>query len=566
MAMSGRSDGPVLVAALLTVAAALFGLAAGVPNGVAVAGAAEARPAAISLTLSPADVSLVRGRPTDVLLILRNTSAEEALGVKVEPGPKSEALTVSVAAHDIPSIPVGASVAVRATVERVAETKAESLPLQLVVSYQQASPAGTTPKVPSIPQVTSISLAAKAIAPPELLEASFKANLGALSEDRAGEISLLLTNKNSGPVHVRLLEVIAPRSVIASVPADAVGNPKRIEVEAGRGIAIVSQEQPLEVPPHATKVVPIHLAATKTVDPGPRVLLVRMVARDGSPTAQTVSEPGTAARQPVDVESVISQDLKVEVFGESEILGALGVPMLMLLPGLIIIVTAAVLLRYVSPWRSLLSKGSVDITSKASFGVVASVFVSLLVVWAYPLLTDVLPGTKRNLRKSYGFDDFYYVYVWSIALAVIFWGLASAAKRGVTWAYFLQKGDKAWDVLRKLSYRKRPLTASVVTVENATGGTDLALHAAGADGRWYLVRPLKVTWGSVPSTDSHREAVEKALEGNDLSRVRKALLAAKEAGKASLDYEAGPAYIADVLVVGSDKASPNGQVRTVVGE
>ena len=119
---------------------------------------------------------------------------------------------------------------------------------------------------------------------------------------------------------------------------------------------------------------------------------------------------------------------------------------------------------------------------------VLSLLVSLLFAASYPWLT-ILFGPRRDLRRAYGFEDFYWVLAFSFVIAfVIFVVLCLAGwlfGPGFRWLFVPQTGDDAPGLLRKLALRwplGDGLHFPLVTV-GETAGEKPALVVSGRENR-----------------------------------------------------------------------------------
>jgi hypothetical protein len=502
-----------------------------------------ARTPALQITLFPSEAALAVGESTHVLLVAQSSSTEPVSAIRIFPG-SSELVTITSPAQ-IPDLAPGASESVDLTVTRVAEGSSDAVGLEVHVEYSQGADL--------LPQVVSASFSVKAVAPPTLATGTLDGVLDPVSEDRPGTAVLTITNTRSTPTSITRLSVTAPRSVTAAVPIQVDGETSTVKVMPEQTVDVLRDTTPILVPARSSVVVPIGLSASGSLDPGQRTIAVQLTAVEGMVT----SAGDTGGKPAQDI--VVTKDLKVEVFGESQILGALGVPMLLLLPGLIIITTTLVLLKTLGPWRGNLASSSPDLT-KASFATVASVFISLLVALAYPTLTDLWPGDSRNLRKGYGFSDFYYVYLWSFLIAVVAWVLLCLAKPALDKLFRVDPGnDDASTILRKLSFRYARTSAPVVTIQDGATPPTIALHVGSVGDKWLVVPPVNAKFKATET--AARDELAQYLEGHTRLwhgwwKLRKAVKAGKVE---TVSFEPTP-FVGPALTA-PDKTLPTGQGR-----
>lgn len=159
-------------------------------------------------------------------------------------------------------------------------------------------------------------------------------------------------------------------------------------------------------------VLPISLRATEAVVPGPRMLIVRIFTF----SSDASTSEGLVATLP----------FAVEVFGESAILQVVGVPLLLLLPGVIIVVVTRFLMDQRNPWPQASAWTSIkNVLESMTAVALFSLLLSLVMAKAYPLLTEwFIPGYERDYLRAYGFLDFYLVISYSFLAALVLWGLA----------------------------------------------------------------------------------------------------------------------------------------------
>jgi hypothetical protein len=500
---------------------------------------AEPRDAAITATITPSPLPLGPGESSTAMLVLRNSSEErvEQLAVAALEPPSGVTVDLVNGGLATTTLPPGAATSVSMRITRETEGVAAEIPFQIDIRYRQIGvvpPGGGAPPAPAIDQRTVAVGTVLAAEPRELLTATFAGDVDPVSEDRPRRATLVLTNPRAQPVTITRLEISSPRSLRSTV--SNVLDLSEAHVEPGQVVDLLAEGGGFELAGRGQAVVPIDLTVDKRLDPGPRLLFVRA----------TVEQHGEAA------EVIATQAVTVEVFGESEILGALGVPMIWLLPGLIILVIAAFLITRLSPWRAVLGSSNLDVPAKASLGAVVSVALSLLIVAAYPILTDLYPGEPRNLLVAYGFADFQYIYAWSFVIAVTAWLLAFGVLPAWRWAFVPAVGDEPPELLRKLAWRRWPAEVDLLAIDD--GSTPKVAACGPLLGTKRFAFPPLLLRGT-PLEDSRQRELRNALANGNLFRARRVIR--KAPGKRKVEF-ASDGYIGRPKMADPDKAQPNG--------
>ena len=288
-------DGPLSAGPLVVILLALSLLCPGGATG-----------APLDLKTAPAKLGLSATDPTVVVIIASNTSKTDAI----------QRLRLTA---------VGESdVTVEPEMPRLLRPS-ESL------SYRVSVPAWSVPSPPSelallakftfkgTEQAAATSIARTAPAPLEvekLATVEVKASLATLHSDQTEPVYLLIHNKSTLPLKVARIVSNSPVFITFS------DLPRNVEVDAGR-----------------TRVLRLEAKAGPRVHPGEHQLVFRL--------------PVEIAGERFDLTA--SQAAEVGVSGESELLGALGITSLLLLPGILVGATASLLwrLRWLRPsWEA----------------------------------------------------------------------------------------------------------------------------------------------------------------------------------------------------------------------
>jgi hypothetical protein len=391
----------------------------------------------VSLSVTPDEIALpLHGSSTGELIVSNTGAPTGPVSVRIQPRATDGSVVVTMESRAA-TIPKGGAVPFGYTVVRSSEGAGQDITLWFLVRYSYSrSTAGSSGDPPRAVIATS---KVKAAAYPKLVEATVEGSVDTINENRSGEGALVIANPREAPITIRALHVSAPSGVrvIVRCPMGGEMTVKAATPDTLSGCVSM-------VAPRSKQVLGLRFEAESAVSPGKRTVFFTIDAAD----------PQNASPQSVTATSTFT----VDVFAESEILKALGVPAFLLLPGVIIFLTAWGLIFYASPWRNTtLAKKDPPSLTAATTAAIAGVFLSLVVAGLYPALTSVWPGHERNYLKAYGFRDFYYVFVWSFFIAILAWLVAilffelARLLLFVTWAE-----DDARSMLRKLSVRGHP--------------------------------------------------------------------------------------------------------------
>jgi hypothetical protein len=417
-AVPGALAAALALAALLATTFAIAALAAALA-AVAPASSAWAAEPPVSITVSPAEVTLTPHDSATVALLLAN-AASSAATVRVQAVPADSSVRVSPAEVSQP-LAAGGSVAITVAVSRISEGSGKDVPVRFVLTETQPAARAASP------QATIGMLTVKAAPSPVLLTATIQSNVLAINENRPGEAVLVISNPREDPVTITGISVTAPDSVDVSLSC-----PDGTTISTPSGTTSSSPGCVPTIAARQQQLVRVGLRTTEVLAPGPRSVVVRVTATDPRTTA-TASAVATAAFQ-------------VEVYGESDILKSVGVPIFLLLPGLLVVVCAGWLIGRCSPWRrprdaggAAGRSGSSGLVQVATATAVLGLAISLVIAVGYPVLTThLVPGQQRNYLKAYGFLDFYLVFGYAFALAVAVWLLSflgAVGRAGCRWLW-----------------------------------------------------------------------------------------------------------------------------------
>lgn len=395
----------------------------------------------ISLSLSPAEVVLASGGSASGTILVENSSPDSRQ-VSLSAQPSDSTISVPQLAQTQFEIPANGSKSVAYTVHRSDEASADKQTVNFVASSENSA--------------AVVTLTINAVEVTEMLQAEFKPILGTLNEYRPGQTTLIITNKRNSQLEIGGITVTAPADVKLVVSCNAnstnvaPGTTETIRVDACAGRLGAGSQAAI-----GFRVYP-----EQTLAPGPRSLTVVISATP----AQGQSTP-----------HIVTGDFILEVFAESAILTAIGVPIFLLLPGVIILLTTSFLIVRASKWRFTGDPVLKLSFNTAALDVLLGIAISLVFALLYPRLTEILPGKQRNYLLSLGFDDFYWVFFWSFAIGVAAWLLAVISYE-ITSGFRYEPNDQPEDILRKMSMRSW-LGGARVFMFARVGGGDEALKA-----------------------------------------------------------------------------------------
>lgn len=499
-----------------------------------------ARPAVaqegVTATLSPAAIPLAPGATARGTLVVSNGGAAPVT-VTVATVPSDPSVRVTMARE-------GSTVASKSSdvlpfeVQRAAEGTGQDTTVGFVVTYAavDAEPGAAT-------RATVATLAVKAVANPDLIEAKIETSFTNINENRPRTAALVLKNLREAPVTVTALTIAAPPDVAFQVECPE-GEP--MKVSGGERVRFDACR--LELGPRAHVVLSIALEADDALAPGPRDALFEVEAESGNP--------------PVTGEVVATLSFTADVFAESELLKAVGVSLFLLLPGMIIAVTAWFLVARASPWKN--AAGLKDPPDLLTTGVVG-VAVSLVVAGVYPALTKrFIPGEERDYLDAYGFKDFYYVFAYSFAIAVAIWigaCLLSGAISLGRWLFVPLPGDEARDLLRKVCLRSALSGRASFPLVTAGGKAGVVLDDRGSGKA--LVAPVVVVHPKGAAEDDVRRGMSARVDARGPGarlRLLWAVWRALRKGEVEVQFE--PGMVPAVALV--DSPPTGAQKRAIV--
>lgn len=229
----------------------------------------------------------------------------------------------------------------------------------------------------AVPGVSLGALQVKAREPEaieQVAEVRVETVLSSLKEHRPGTVYLVVTNISDIPIQVMKILPNGPEFV-KFTPPDTKG-----------GVTI----GPREIHAFSVKV-----EATETVRPGKHLLLFEVTF-----TWEKANRIWTG-------NSIASHEVGVGIFGETEILAAVGVPSFLVLPGFLMLITLGLLWKYVAPRTEFFLK-----LKTPEFWLIA-ITLSVITALIYPVVTGWF-GVSRNYLEGYGLGDVVRVWLASI--------------------------------------------------------------------------------------------------------------------------------------------------------
>jgi hypothetical protein len=495
---------------------------------------AEAAGGGLTTTVTPSEVALTPGGSAKGTLVITagaNFGRMSDPMVHVSPRPTDGSVTVTMG-RDTVMLGPGASVPLSFVVSRAREGSGQDVPVSFVVTSK------TSPV-----QVSVAMLTVKAVASADLVSVKIESNVQTVDENRPGEGALVITNPRESELRITMLEIGAPDGVDVKVTCPTTDEQLTMPGGSFKPLA----QCPITVGRLSQAVVPVELAPGDAVVPGPRSLLVKIDA--STPNGLTAS-------------AVATLPFTVDIFAESDVLKAVGVPVFLLLPGVIIVLTAWFLIRWVSPWRKAakdLKVGASDVVSVPTFIAILSLAVSLAVAALYPVLTrEMKPGYERDYLKAYGFRDFYYVIGYSFLIAVGVWLLACAlyylVAPAARWLWILSEGDEPGSLLRKIGLRGLFGGKAVFPRVTVGGASALDLGKKAKD-KTFVAPAIDVT--VAPKDALLTTAIEADGTRDAAFPLWRTVDKAVQRHKATLAYRAGD--IARPQLVDRSQVVPSGQ-------
>jgi len=386
------------------------GTAAGVPNASAV----------VSVEFVPTSVPLPAiGKGAQVTLVLRNPTRDKLTVTQIDvfPEPFDQKLIIDFSPSTV--VPPEND---HAWLVRLPDSLPYPAPTKLFarISYRTHAEKGDSPSRLKIATAV-LELPQRALETVEsVATGTFVTPIEKLTDGQTAQLYISVTNKSSTAIKV---------TSIASADVSSFSIKQK------------TPNFPVVIEPGTTALFPSTLKAKTRVKPGKASLLMNVSLKWGTNSHGNL---------------VLSKEVTLGVIGESDILTAVGVPSLLLLPGYLIIVAfAAIGVRKQSQ------------TTFEKWNAIAKPEVLVLAVtlcWLMKLLYPWMPfSTGRDYTELYGLADIIVVWFMSViigASAAVVIRLGIMIYEGIAWLMTLKvptEQDSAWTTLVKLGKRHQPL-------------------------------------------------------------------------------------------------------------
>ncbi|PPK66753.1 hypothetical protein CLV40_109138 [Actinokineospora auranticolor] len=337
----------------------------------------------ITATATPAQVALPPGRSATVLLTLTN-SAQSPTTAAIRVVASEDTITTTPAATTVPLGP-GQSRTETFKVTRTAEGSGQDVGLSFVVDSPGASAvvAASVKAVPSAPLAT----------------ATVESGPDRVNQNRPGSATIVIGTDRETAVRVTALTATpAPDTWLEATCPDG----RTAQWRAGR-----SDSCAFDLKPRAKQAIPVRVYSDDLTAPGTRSALFSITAQEGDDAATATT-------------LALTMPVTLEVFGESDIVQSLGVPVFLVVPGVVTVLVVGFLLRRVRP--RFPAAESESVVAAVTWTTLLGVLVSLVMAKLFPLLTGWLwPGTRRDYTQRYNFLDLYLVLAYSVGVAVVVW-------------------------------------------------------------------------------------------------------------------------------------------------
>ena len=482
----------------------------------------QAAPAEVKLEITPAVAQLAPGEAVEALIIVRNGSPGRLEDLQLRWFTNVGVLIQSDSLADV-RIESEATLAQTVLITQTASAQtAGTVYFQLNYSYV---PADGGPSVPGT-AVGTLEIQERARETVgQMAQARIETTLDQIEEPHEGLIFLVVQNLASVPITVTHITAYHPNFINLQLP------------DAGAGI---------ELAPQDSRTFPIAVTVSDTVQTGQQRLILDVGiawARAGRAGSGSLLVPHT---------------VEVGILGESDLLRLVGLPSFLFLPGFLMLSTFVLLWTRVAP-RSPAQSG-LSLPESA----LISITLSLLATIAYPVLTPVLLGARRNYLEGYGIQDVFWVWMGSLVVSFAAWAVAAGglalrekyrlyrAKRaqeqrereqaelkGILLAEIVRRTptlvDKPLQILEKMAINNVgfPLTQARVKFKGATSQCFIILPAAEDRPFVWVAPPISLKLQAA-SSDSGGSSMDKL---NQAAKDSPAALS-KALGEATSTWEA----------------------------
>lgn len=367
---------------------------------------------AVTLTLVPDSLSAAITAPADVQVVIRNGSANDVTALRLSVQPVA-AWRVAFDTASIPLLRRNAAV-VRQLRVSPDSSRAGTPPGTLLVrlDYRQGTGSDAAAGVAYVAVRTVTGRYARA---EDVAEVQLTSSLAYLSDRRDGVVYVVVRNKSDA-------ELVVSQPAVVPLPGTIVM----------RDTTILKAEQ-VRVAPYSTGFYPLRVTAQERVRPGKHLLVV------------TVPMSWTDGANRISRRVVLSREMEVGVFGESDILRLLGVPSLFVLPGLLILMTVSLL------WKWLPAHGRAQ-GAEFPFKVASPEywFLALGISLGVALLSYAFVG--QWILIDYGLEDVGTLWLESIGVGAVGYLVATGAL-----SFYRRNRERRMALQRQATDREREL-------------------------------------------------------------------------------------------------------------
>jgi hypothetical protein len=443
--------------------------------GAAIAAPAKDAPAKpeLRLEVQPADIILdmTTGLVGRLRVLAHNSSSTEVTG-KLNFIAPSGLVAKEV---ESPSLPAAGDLA---WLVEVTATESLPSPAKLVIEFAYTFRTGPAPTI-------AVTVATITLPSPQSLAGNIKAGLapaeGSVDEFKPFDLRLQIDNPTRRTVEIGPITTLAP-------------SPTYIDLKPG--------QHTTTIPPGSSISVPLQVTA-KAAIPGTYALMVGFNARFLNPPG--ASEPMTAQSK-----------VTIGIPGVTDALQFLGIPSLLLLPGVLMILT------FLTVWPWLTGRPEVDWKKPALL--LLAVLLSFGAAYAYPVVTKEWGGLARDYLRGYELRDVIYVWAGSMAIglgfaivvSLLYWigiGLRRLANSNEP-----QTTDQPLDILKKMRHHRAAFKLPAKRLaSDPNADWKLALPFGQTGGQYWLVQQGLIRPTAVPMAAARGTKIQERLEAIDNS-------------------------------------------------
>lgn len=328
----------------------------------------------LSVTFTPETISLYPGGQVQASLVLTNNTDRKITGIKINL-PDYQGLVVEFS--DLPaSIPAKSKALVTLVVRSTGEAF-DAGDIQLQVNYRQEKTDGTTAESFVF---SKLAITAKQILTMDkLVTATASTPLTYLGEKHSGKVSVTVRNISQFPL-----------SVTSVIPGGA------------RYITIEPEQyyEKLVIPPQTSKVFDFTLSLGQKSYEAITETITFIVSVEWDQSGYTFTGNTTAeSKVPIGI-----------IAGESEILKLLGIPSLVIIPGFLVVIVFAFLLK------KFVVKFDLEFTPTTAILWVLAITFSIIAILLYRLANK-----QTDFPITYSFLDVINLWLYSVATGVVLW-------------------------------------------------------------------------------------------------------------------------------------------------